>query len=164
MSVRPTRREFLKTATVSAAAISMSAASYARVIGANDRISIGVIGCGSRGIDAHMASVNNFAKEQNVEFTAVCDPWRLRREEAAAKCKEWYGVDARQCVSYKDLLALDNIDAVMIASCDHQHTTHLEAVANAKKDVYCEKPLAKNLEGLKRAVDAVKAAGIEELK
>lgn len=160
MSVRPTRREFLKTATVSAAAISMSAASYARVIGANDRISIGVIGCGSRGIDAHMASVNNFAKEQNVEFTAVCDPWRLRREEAAAKCKEWYGVDARQCVSYKDLLALDNIDAVMIASCDHQHTTHLEAVANAKKDVYCEKPLAKNLEGLKRAVDAVKAAGI----
>jgi len=59
-------------------------------------------------------------------------------------------------VSYRDLLELDDIDAVMIGSCDHQHTTHLEASARAKKDAYCEKPLAMSFKKLKRACDAVK--------
>ena len=154
------RRQFLKTASVGAAAIAMSAASYSRVMGANDRISIGLIGCGSRGYDAHMKGVHPFDKQENVEFTAVCDPWRLRRERASARIKEWYNTEARQCVSYKDLLALKNIDAVMIASCDHQHTTHLEAAAKAGKHAYCEKPLAMDLEKLKAACDAVKAANI----
>ena len=133
-----TRRQFIKTASIGAAAISMSASSYARVIGANDRISIGVIGCGSRGIDAHMAGVKPFAKEQNIEIAAVCDPWRVRREMAAAKAKEWFGRKARQFVSYRDLVPLKDVDAIMIASPDHVHTTHLRAVAEAKKDVYCE--------------------------
>ena len=155
-----TRRQFIKTASIGAAAVSMSASSYARVIGANDRISIGVIGCGSRGIDAHMAGVKPFAKEQNIEITAVCDPWRVRREMAAAKAKEWYGRKARQFVSYRDLVPLKDVDAIMIASPDHVHTTHLKAAAEAKKDVYCEKPLGKELEPLKAACDAVKANNI----
>jgi len=154
------RREFLKTAAMTATAMGMSASSYARIKGANERISIGVIGCGSRGIDAHMVGVNEFAKDQNIEITAVCDPWRVRREMASAKCKEWYGRDARQFVSYRDLVALDDVDAVMIASCDHQHTTHLKAVAEAKKDVYCEKPLSMDIESLKAACDAVKANNV----
>jgi len=153
------RRQFLKTASAGAAAIALSAASYSRVMGANDRISIGLIGCGSRGYDTHMPSVHKFAREENVAFTAVCDPWRQRRERAAARVKEWYNLDARQCVSYKDLLALKDVDAVMIASCDHLHTTHLEAAAKAGKHAYCEKPLAMDLEKLKEACDAVKAAG-----
>jgi predicted dehydrogenase len=49
---------------------------------------------------------------------------------------------------------------VMIASCDHQHTTHLEAAAKAGKHVYCEKPLGMDFEKVKRACDAVKAAGV----
>ena len=155
-----TRRDFLKSASAGAAALSMSASSYARVAGANDRISIGIIGCGGRGVGAHMPGVNNHAKEQNIEITAVCDPWRPRREEAAAKTKEWYGREARQFVSYRDLVALDDIDAVMIASCDHQHTTHLEAAAKAKQDAYCEKPLAMDFDKLKSACDAVKANNV----
>lgn len=154
------RREFLKQTAMGVAALGLTAATRARAQGANDRIRIGQIGCGSRGLDAHMAGVNNHAKAQNIEIAAVADPWRVRREMAAAKCKEWYGVDAKQFVSYRDLLEMQDLDAVMIASCDHQHTTHLEAVAVAKKDVYVEKPLAKDFEGLKRAVDAVKSAGI----
>jgi predicted dehydrogenase len=107
-----------------------------------------------------MAGVNKHAKSQNIEVTAVCDPWRLRREEASAKAKEWYGRAARQFVSYRDLVALDDVDAVMIASCDHQHTTHLKAVAEAGKDVYCEKPLAMRMDRLRNAYDAVKKANI----
>ena len=153
------RRQFLKTASVGAAAVTLSAASYARVVGANERIGIGQIGCGGRGVGAHMAGVHKYDQQENVEFVAVCDPWRPARENAAAKVKEWYGREARPFVSYRDLLAMKEVDAVMIASCDHQHPTHLEAAARAGKDAYCEKPLAKDFEKLKGACDAVKAAG-----
>jgi len=151
------RREFLKTASAGAAALTFSASSYARVIGANERIRIGLIGCGGRGIHAHMAGVHKHLESQKHEFIAVCDPWRLRREEAAAQAKEWYGRAPQQFASYRDVIGLKEIDAVMIASCDHQHTTHLEAAAVAEKDAYCEKPLAMDLQKLKRACDAVKA-------
>ncbi|MCX6908823.1 MAG: Gfo/Idh/MocA family oxidoreductase, partial [Verrucomicrobia bacterium] len=56
--------------------------------------------------------------------------------------------------------AREDVDAVMIASLDHHHATQLEATAKAKKHVYVEKPMARNMEELCRAVDAVKAAGI----
>jgi predicted dehydrogenase len=159
MSRTSNRRDFLKTAAAGAA-VSLSAASYAKVKGANDRINIAMIGCGSRGRGAHMTGVHAHDKKENVEFIAVCDPWRQQREAAAALVKDWYGRDARQCVSYRDILEMDDVDAVMIASCDHQHTTHLEAVAKAKKDVYCEKPLAMDFDKLKKACDAVKESGI----
>ena len=152
------RRGFLKA--TGAAATALTAASYGRVLGANERLSIGLIGCGGRGVGAHMGGARRYAKEQNVVFTAVCDPWRIARERAAAKAKEWFGVEARQFVSYREVVALKDIDAVMIASCDHQHTTHLEAAAKNKKDAYREKPLAMDLAKLKRACDAVRASKI----
>jgi len=154
------RRKFLQTAAAGSATFALSASSYSRVIGANDRISIGQIGCGGRGIGAHMAGVYKHVKSQNFEITAVADPWRLRQEAASAKVKEWFGRDARQFSSYRDVLALKDVDAVMIASCDHQHTIHLKAAAEAGKDAYCEKPLAMRLDRLKDACDAVKKAGI----
>jgi len=153
------RRQFLKGATATAATVALSASSYARIVGANERISLGLIGCGDRGYGAHMVGIHPHDKEMNAEFTAVCDPWRVPRQRAAARIKEWYGRDARQFTTYRDLVALKDVDAVMIASCDHLHTTHLEAAARAGKDAYCEKPLSMDLETLKRACDAVKAAG-----
>lgn len=161
-----TRRDFLKGSTglaLAAAAVpsgSVSAATRARSIGANDRIRIGQIGCGGRGLGAHMAGIHPHARTQNVEFVALCDPWRVAREQANAKVKEWFGRDAKQVSSYRDLLAMDEVDAVMIASCDHQHTTHLEAAARAGKHIYIEKPMATEFDRLVRAVDAVKEAGV----
>ena len=149
------RRGFLKTAGAGTAAM-LSALSYSRIVGSNDRISIGIIGCGDRGVNAHMEGVHLHDAAENVEITAVCDPWRVARETAAAKVREWYGREARQAVSYRDLLSMDGIDAVMIASCDHQHTTHLEAAARAGKDIYVEKPLGMDMERLVKACDAVK--------
>jgi len=157
---RRSRREFLGTASAGAVGAAVSAASYGRALGANERIGIGLIGCGSRGVGALMAGVHKHDKAQNVEFVAVADPWRPARERAAALAKEWYGREPKQSVSYRDVVALKEVDAVMIASCDHQHTTHLEAAAKAKKDVYIEKPLAMTLESLKAACDAAREAGI----
>lgn len=159
MTAQTSRRQFLATASAGAV-LGMTATSYAKVVGANERISIAVIGCGGRGYDAHMPGVHAHDKEQNVEITAVSDPWRMRRERAAARCQEWYGRPARQFVSYRDIMALKDVDAVMIASCDHHHATHLEAAAKEKKDAYCEKPLAMNIESLNRTCDAVKSSGI----
>jgi len=160
MKQSASRRQFLTTTAAGVTALAMNASSYARVPGANDRIRIGLVGCGGRGIGAHMRGVARHAKTQNIEFTAVCDPWRIARERAAASAKKWFGREPLQFASYRDVVSRDDVDAVMIASCDHQHTIHLEATAKAKKDVYCEKPLAMDLEKLKRACDAVKAAGV----
>jgi predicted dehydrogenase len=153
------RRSFLKSG-LGGAALTIPAASYARIIGANDRISIGVIGCGGRGVGAHMGGIHPHARQENIEVTAVCDPWKVRTEVAAATAKEQYGRAARQFRSYRDLVVLKDVDAVMIASCDHQHTTHLKAVAEAGKDVYCEKPLAMRMDRLNAAYDAVKKAKV----
>jgi len=160
MNTKCNRRDFLKTATIGVTAMSFTARSYARVMGANDRIRIGQIGCGGRGRGAHMAGVHKHDKVENAEFVAVSDPWRLAREQGAAMCKDWYGTDVKQFVSYRDILACKDIDAVMIASPDHHHSAHLEAAAKAKKHAYVEKPMARNMKELLRAVDAVKEANI----
>jgi len=159
MQKTTSRRQFLATASAGAA-LALSATSYARVIGANERIAIGLVGCGGRGYDAHMPGVHAYDKQQNVEFTAVSDPWRIRRERAAARCRQWYGRPARQFASYRAIMDLKDIDAVMIASCDHHHAAHLEAAAQAKKDAYCEKPLAMDMNSLNRCCDAVRDNGI----
>ncbi len=154
------RRKFLKTTSLGASAMAVSTSSYGRIVGANDRISVGIIGCGVRGQGGHMKGIHTHAKTQNVEITAVCDPWRVKREEAAHRVKEWYGRKPRQFVSYRELLAMKDLDAVMIASCDHQHTTHLQSVAEAGKDVYCEKPLGMDFERVKSACDVVRKSGV----
>jgi predicted dehydrogenase len=159
MSHTVSRRQFMRATAAGIGLTTLSATSYARILGANERISIGIIGCGDRGINVHMKNIHALAASQNVEITAVADPWKPRREKAGALIKEHYGRNARQFVSHRDLLALKDVDAVVIVSCDHQHTTHLQAAAEAGKDAYCEKPMATDLSRLNRAYDAVKKAG-----
>jgi predicted dehydrogenase len=164
MNSQRTRREFIKTTARGTAAAYLvptvvTAATRRRSIGANDRIRIGIIGCGDRGRNAHMKGIHAHLGATNFEIVALADPWRAARENANAMVKEWFGRDAKQFVSYRDLLALEEVDAVMIASPDHLHTAHLEAAARAGKHIYVEKPMATEMDKLVRAVDAVKAAG-----
>jgi predicted dehydrogenase len=158
------RRKFIgSTAAVSALSVlpfSTKASIYQKSIGANDRIRIGQIGCGGRGFGTHLKYTEQHATAENLEVVAVCDPYRVNREKAAAHVKEWSGRAPKQFVSYRDMLEMKDLDAVMIASPDHCHTLHLEAVAKAGKHCYAEKPLGIELEALKRAVDAAKAANI----
>jgi predicted dehydrogenase len=159
------RRDFLKTSAAVAAGTALatprflSAAERKRAIGANDRIRIAQIGVGSRGRDAHFVKgILPHLKETNFEVVAIADPWKQAREDMNAKVKEAFGREAKAFVSYKEMLAADGFDAVMIASPDHLHTTHLEAVAKAGKHIYVEKPLATEFDKLVRAYDAAKAA------
>ncbi len=160
------RRGFLQTAAGLALGTALSsrrpltAAEHRRAPGSNGRIRIGIIGCGDRGCNAHMPGIHQHVGAVDFEITAVCDPWRLAREKASAKVRAWFGRDAAAFGSYRDLLARGDVDAVMIASPDHVHTTHLEAAARAGKHIYVEKPMATEMANLVRAVDAVKQAGV----
>jgi predicted dehydrogenase len=155
------QKELSRRAFVGAtlAATATTATSFARILGANDRIAIGIIGCGDRGRQSHIKDIMTFQKETNVGITAVCDPWRQMREQAAAQVKETSGEEPAQFVHYEDLLAAKNVDAVTIAAPEHQHCTQLVAAARAGKDAYVEKPLAMNMAELIQAVDTVKELG-----
>jgi predicted dehydrogenase len=165
MNTNLTRRNFIKTTGSAAAAAylvptAVNAATRRRAIGANDRLRIGIIGCGSRGRDAHMKGIHAHVQAMNFEIVAVADPWRVAREQANGLVQKWFGRDAKQFASYRDVLAMEEVDAVMIASPDFWHTTHLEAAARAGKHIYVEKPMATEFDKLVRAVDAVKEAGV----
>jgi predicted dehydrogenase len=144
------RRDFL-TRTV--AGVAVTAASYGRIFGANDRLRVANIGCGRRGLLKEALQVKD---RTNASVVAVCDTWRQRRDEAVKEVQDAGGPAPAQYVHYKDVLALKDVDAVIIGTPDHQHCTILEAAADAGKDAYCEKPLAMNMRELRAAVNAVK--------
>jgi predicted dehydrogenase len=154
-----TRREFLgKTAAgITGATVAMSAVSYKKIAGANDRINIGFIGCGGRG-SGHRRMVKMSEKDKNLGVVAVCDIWKVNREKAAESCKKTFGVDVKQFQYSEDMLKMPELDAVMIATGDHQHAKVLAEVVKAGKDCYCEKPMAVDVEDAKLARAAVLAS------
>ena len=115
-----------------AGAAALSAASYSRVLGANDRIHLGVVGCGGRsGLVTGL-----FQTHADVGVTAVCDVWGDRAEAAAAKAP-----GAKTTGDHRALLEMKPLDAVLVATPDHWHAAIAIDAMQAGKDVYCEKPL-----------------------
>ena len=150
------RRDFFQkaAAAVGGGALASTASSYGRIIGANDRISLGHIGIGSRG--SELASIASHLKDsKNVEMTAVCDLWKLNREKASASAQLAYGRAPRAFQYMEQLLALPDVDAVIISTGDFQHSPILKMAVEAGKDAYCEKPMANGLAEAKAARDAV---------
>ncbi len=155
------RRNFLgKTAagvaatTVSANATAMKTGSYGRILGANDRINIAFLGCGSRS-HGHQNMVKMSAADKNLGVIAVCDLWKKNREDTAVRCKDLFGQEVKQFQYSEQLLAMPGLDAVMIATGDFQHAKILAEVVNAGKDCYCEKPMADSVSDAKLARAAV---------
>jgi predicted dehydrogenase len=126
------RRDFLR-----ASALTMSAASYARVLGANDRVNLGLIGAGDRG--NHVMSL--FQNRSEVHVAAICDVYGQRLEATRQKATGSTGFS-----DYRKLLETSPLDAVLIATPDHWHSTIAIDALNAGKDVYCEKPLTRTIE------------------
>ena len=155
------RREFLKLsmmggAGVALSAMGMPASSYARIIGANDRVNVGVVGYSDRFRQALMPCFLKNHKELNFDIIAVSDIWNRRRAEGKAALESKLGHSVQTCVNNDELYKIKDIDAVMIATADFQHAFHtIEAVKN-KKDVYCEKPFAETMEDARNALKAVK--------
>ena len=143
-----TRRSFV-------AGSALTALSATRVRGANDRIGVGILGCGRRNL---LGEALEHRDQGNAEVRAICDIWRQQREDGAARVREASGKAPELIHAYEDLLARDEIDAVIIGTPDHQHCLQLIDAVKAGKDVYVEKPLAMDLGELNQAYDAVKAS------
>ena len=150
------RREFIEKSAIGVTGITvtLSAKSYGQIIGSNDRIQIGFLGCGSRS-RGHRRMVKMVEQERNLGVAAVCDIWTLNRERAAEDCKKVFNTDVKQFKYSEDMLQMNNLDAVMIATGDFQHGKILAEVVKAGKDCYCEKPMAEDVSEAKLARDAV---------
>jgi predicted dehydrogenase len=163
------RRDFLKTsaaAGVTASAVSLSAAAYDRVAGANERIRVAFLGTGGRcqehiGIITRMAQANR----NRVAAVAVCDVWDGNVEVQPPTGRGLYpsaqrcglNRDDRQHVAkdYRRILELRDVDVVCIATPDHWHAKMSIDAAAAGKDVYCEKPMTKTIAEAQAVVDAM---------
>lgn len=151
------RRDFLKNATALGAASTLTRAALAarpaaratmKVVGANDRINVGIIGCGGRGTGV----ARNFAKADdthNVRVALVCDVYRRRANQAA----EEHNVKAT--LDYREVIDSPEIDAVYIATPDHWHASIAIAAMRAGKDVYVEKPMVHTIEEARQLVTTV---------
>ncbi|HZK95747.1 MAG TPA: Gfo/Idh/MocA family oxidoreductase [Prolixibacteraceae bacterium] len=155
------RRSFVgKTAAgitvlgLSVSTSAMNTASYKRILGANDRINIGFLGCGGRS-RGHQNMVKMSVKDKNLGVVAVCDLWTKNREDTASRCKDLFGSDVQKFKYSEEMLLMPDLDAVMIATGDFQHAKLLAQVVNAGKDCYCEKPMSTSLEEAKLAREAV---------
>ncbi|MCW5551657.1 MAG: Gfo/Idh/MocA family oxidoreductase [Verrucomicrobiae bacterium] len=138
-----TRRRFLQHTSLGALALSLSPRALRGASGANDRISIGMIGTGDRA-QALLLEILRATGSQNVQVTAVCDVWKKNRESTAAKVAA-SGNAPRTCSRFQELLALPDVDAVVIATPDFGHTPILLEALAAGKDVYVEKPMSLEL-------------------
>jgi len=146
---KTTRRNFIKTTAASAGALAFSSVFPSTVLGANDRINMGIIGVGGMGT-AHLNSLVEQKDELNIDVTAVCDVYKRRVTKAMGICQ------GEGFMDYRKLLERKNIDAVLIATPDHWHSKMSIDAMDAGKHVYCEKPMTLTGEQALEVRDAVK--------
>jgi len=126
------------------------------VVGANDRIRVGMIGLGGMGTVHLQAFMKQTEDEKDIEVAALSEIY-TRRKERARTIARLTEKDVHH--DYRDLLARQDVDAVLIAAPDHWHgQMALDALA-AGKDVYLEKPMTHTLSEARAIVDAVKRYG-----
>lgn len=131
------RRTFLKTSSVAAASLGLSARSWAQVAGANGDIRVAVVGLNSRGAGYHLG---NLLKIRGVRVVALCDPDTAVLDRVKSQAR-----GARTFTDVRELLDLKDLDAVTIATPNHWHALGAIWACQAGKDVYVEKPVSHNV-------------------
>ena len=150
-----TRREFTASAAVTAAglALSSTAKSYARIIGANERVNVAVIGCNSRA-GAHLSSLH--ANKEMVNLSHVADVETSIMAKYAARVEKQMGTAPKCHQDFRQILAAPDVDAITIATPDHWHTPIAILGMQAGKAVYVEKPCSQNIHEAELIVAAQK--------
>lgn len=150
------RRDFLKYSAATTVVVGSSPWQLRAGSSANNRIALGMIGVGDRAATL-MKDIFSFSEKQNAHITAICDVWKINRETAAGRIAEKYGTAPRQFSRFNELLALKDIDGVVIATPDFWHGPILNAALEAGKDVYIEKPMTIDLPQANQALDLARA-------
>jgi predicted dehydrogenase len=155
------RRKFVQRVAGSTAGIAvfgsslgMSAASYSRIVGANERLNIGVIGCGGMS-NAHMKALLQMKKSDNIDITAVCDVYTKRLDQAKELTK------AQAFKNYQDILENKNIDYVLIGTPEHWHYQMTVDAISAGKHIYVEKPMTHTIEQAKDITEKIAASQLK---
>lgn len=148
MNTPQTRRRFLQTTSFALAA---APAALRGGQSPNSTIGVGFIGCGDRG-GFLMQELFGIAEKRNVRVTALCDVWRVNLDRSAERVAARQGSRPAVTTRFRELLARENVDAVVIATPDFSHGQILEAALDANKDVYIEKPMTTDLPSATRAL------------
>ena len=151
MKPETTRRNFLSAGAAAAGAFTIVAPRAVRGSQANSQVAVGLIGCGGRGsFDGSIVNADPRAK-----MMALCDkfPDQFDKSETTIKSQ-----NTRKYTEFEKLLAAPDIDAVFIATPPFEHPRMLEAAIQAKKHIYCEKPIGVDVEGVNRAIAAGRKA------
>jgi predicted dehydrogenase len=146
------RRAFV---SVSAASIVATAASANRVLGANNRLRVGIIGCGGLAQGAHIPSLMRMKEADNVEIVAVCDVYQKRLDQAAAT------TGAAPVKDYRAMLDNKDVDYVTIVTPEHWHARMTLDAADAGKHIYCEKPMTWSVEQAKQVVKKIQQTSVK---
>src|SRR5438552_653091 len=145
-----TRRHFMKGAIGTGIVLGITVSNrnvQARILGANDRIQVGVIGVGGRGRYLLREVLSIQENTGMVKVLAVSDVYEKRKKIAQDLCKgEGY-------LDYRELLARDDLDAVIIATPDHWHARMAIEAMNKGKDVYLEKPMTHTVEEARQVAE-----------
>ncbi len=149
-----TRREFIQNAGLGTAGLALGAKSYSRILGANDRIRVGIVGFSDRFRSSLAPAFLSQAKELNFEIVAVSDLWNRRRDEAETFFKG-KRVTIRKARNNDELYNGKDTDAVILSTADFQHALLLAESVRAGQDVYCEKPFAETMADAREALKAV---------
>ena len=137
------RREFLGAAALTATS---------RVLGANDRINVGIIGVGGMGF----GHVKMLKPRTDIQITAISDIYTKRKQRA----RDFLGLAGKDIHhEYQDLLARSDVDAVFVVTPDHWHYRMAMDALDAGKDVYVQKPMAYRIEEAKSMAERVKKTG-----
>lgn len=153
MSSTWSRRSFV-TASLAASAAASAAPPPPRVVGANDRLRVGVIGAGGNA-RGHMRALKRLADQDNVEIAAVCDLYQPRLDAAV----EFTG--GKPYSDYRKLLENRDLDYVTISVPEHWHAPITMDAIDQGLHVYCEKPMTYSIEEGVKVRKRVKEAGIQ---
>lgn len=141
-----TRREFV---AASSAAL-FTARSYAQIKGANERLLVGVIGCGGMAM-GHMRALGRMRDSDNVQVTAVCDLYQKRLDQAVQL------TGGKPYRRYQELLGSRDVDYILNATPEHWHARITLDAADAGKHIYCEKPMTRTVEQAQKVVAKIKS-------
>ena len=126
----------------------LGAASYKRILGANNRVQVGFIGFGLIG-GQH---VHDFKNQTDVDLAAMCDVYQPRLEQGIAAC----GQTAKPYTDFRKMLENKDLQAIVVCTPDHWHALMTMMACAAGKDVYVEKPMCHTNEEIKQLVNTVK--------
>jgi predicted dehydrogenase len=156
---KTTRRDFIKTTTAATAGVAVTNLNILRperVLGANDRIRVAIVGASDRTLSSLVPAFQTHAEALNFDLVAVCDIWKKRREETPPELASKYKIkEPAKVRNTEELYTMSGIDAVIVGTADFQHAYHAIEAVRAGKDVYAEKPFANIMSDAREALKVI---------